>query len=296
MVSVTKTPARATCGIINITLQSWRPRANLELLLKLYQWENSLTDPRTFTDVIVERASLYGVAPDIHENDFIFQFLIANEVFPSKEDAINYYFQDGQKSSGKVLQLISKFLKAPPSQGPISILEFASGYGCVSRHLVKVPGYEVTPSDIHPAAVSFLSEKIGLPALQSTHTPEAFAPAKTFDVVFALSFFSHMPDRSWARWLSALFQSVNLGGIFILTTHGRISAKYFGSPQLEKSGYWFRSDSEQKDLDVSEYGQTIVTPEYVFAKICELPGAWPCFFEQAYWWEHQDVYVLQRAV
>lgn len=242
----------------------------------------------------MDRANRFGVAPDIHPDDYIFKFLIANECFHSKDDAVNYYFSDGQASSKKFSGLVSKFLPPVPGSPPLSILEFASGYGCVSRHLVKQFGRSVTPCDIHPAASAFLKEKIGMEPLQSTRQPEAFAPGKSFDIVFALSFFSHMPHATWARWLHTLFNAVRPGGLLIFTTHGLISGKFFGNPALNADGYWFRAESEQKDLDVTQYGQMIVTPAYVFGRISTLPEASICFFERASWWGHQDTYVVQK--
>ncbi len=235
------------------------------------------------------------MVPDIHKDDFIFQFLITNPSFLSKEDAINYYFKDGETSSQKLKLLITKLLKPLPARD-ISILEFASGYGCVTRHLAMHRDYKVTPCDIHPAAIAFIAERMGLLPLPSAHKPEKFISTKSYDVVFALSFFSHMPDATWARWLAALFKAVEPGGLLIFTTHGRISAKFFGAPALNKDGYWFRTESEQADLDINEYGQTIVSPGYVFSKIASLPEAWPCFYEEAYWWDHQDVYVVQKTI
>jgi len=256
----------------------------------------ALIDPGDFAATILERARLYGVAPDIHREDFIFQFLITNPSFVRKEDAINYYFMDAENSCKKLLGLISMFLDPAPAGSDISILEFAAGYGCVSRHLVKQQGYKVTPCDIHPGAVSFISEKIGLKSHQSMHRPQDFRVGELYDICFALSFFSHMPDSTWQKWLAALFETVKPGGLLIFTTQGRTSAKFFGEPLLSEAGYWFREESEQQDLDVSEYGQTIVTPGYVFDKISALPNAWPCFFQQAYWWSHQDAYVIRKAL
>src|SRR5262249_49917485 len=139
--------------------------------------------------------------------------------------------------------------------------------------------------------VRFRSYPKGLasrPVSPPTHAPQNFCVDKKYDVSFALSFFSHMPETTWPHWLAALLETVKPGGLLIFTTHGRASAKFFGEPVLSDTGFWFRAESEQKDLEVSEYGQTIVTPGYVFQQISTLPTAWPCFFQQAYWWDHQD--------
>jgi SAM-dependent methyltransferase len=253
-----------------------------------------MIDPNDFEGAILDQARRHGVVPDIHPKDFIFQFLITNESFTSREAAVAYYFSDGESSCKKLLDLLGTFGKAVAGE-ETSVLEFASGYGCVSRHLEKQRGYRVTSCDIHVEANAFIADKIGLPTLQSAHCPEDFSAKDRYDVTFALSFFSHMPAATWSRWLGTLLDTVIPGGLLIFTTQGRASAKFFGNPILNEQGYWFRADSEQKDLSVEEYGQTLVTPEYVFRELSERVDAHPCFFQQAHWWKHQDTYVVQKA-
>jgi hypothetical protein len=253
-----------------------------------------LIDPGDFEGAILEQARRYGVAPDIHPKDFLFQFVITNRSFNSREAAVAYYFSDGERSCKKLLGLIEAFGKRAGGE-EISVLEFAAGYGCVSRHLGKQPGYRVTACDIHPAANAFIADRMGIATLQSDRQPEKFAPPTRYDVTFALSFFSHMPAATWSRWLGVLLDCCLSGGLLIFTTHGRASAKWFGNPTIGEEGYWFRADSEQKDLSVEDYGQTIVTPEYVLRKLLERRDARLCFFQEAHWWDHQDTYVIRKA-
>jgi hypothetical protein len=239
-------------------------------------------------------AARLGVKPDIHDEDFIFQFVMSHPGFNSPADAASYYFDDGRKSADRVSALIARYM---PGHNHVRLLEFASGYGCVTRHLaVSARGYELVACDIHQAAVSFTREALGVNAMQSASRPEDVNSDKPFDVVFALSFFSHMPDRTWGRWLRTLLSMVTDGGLLIFTTHGRKSGKHFGNPQVDDQGYFFRPESEQADLATDEYGSTLVLPKYVFRKLNELPDTNLAYFEEGLWWEHQDTYVVQRRV
>jgi SAM-dependent methyltransferase len=253
-----------------------------------------MTDPETLRIDVVSAARRHAVEPSVHVADFIFQFLASNPVFPSKTEAVNYYFDDGARSCERFRSLISRFVAAETT--PVRVLEFASGYGCVSRHLVKQQDLDVTACDIHPAAMSFIAEKMGLKTLQSANVPERFGAPVAFHACFALSFFSHMPDATWERWLRSLLRTVLPGGVLIFTTQGRASAQFFGHPVLDHRGYWFKAESEQKDLNTAEYGQTIVTPSYVFNALHRIEEAEPMLFEGASWWGHQDTYVVKRKV
>ena len=67
------------------------------------------------------------------------------------------------------------------------------GYGCVTSHLKKHAGWDVTSCDIYTEAIDFLDRQIGVKTLQRAHLPEQFATIEKYDVVFALSFFLHLP-------------------------------------------------------------------------------------------------------
>ena len=103
---------------------------------------------------IGQYAAQLNVSPKIHPEDFIFRFLIDNPTFPDQSQAVRYYFEDGRRSADKLKEVL-------PGLGidvdkPFSLLEFASGYGCVTRQLANaMPAINVTACDIHTQATDF---------------------------------------------------------------------------------------------------------------------------------------------
>lgn len=250
---------------------------------------------------ILDAASRYsqatGVRPDLHADDYILRFLLENPCFASKSDSVRYYFEDGLKSAGQFSRLLANDLELDPATA--KVLEFACGYGCLTRHLVgsgAVPN--VVCSDIHEQANEFQERVFGVPTIQSTVVPEHYPATGGFDVVFCLSFFSHMPASSWPRWLEVLFDQVRPGGFLAFTTHGAASRVHFSNPTIPESGFWFRTESEQQDLDTADYGQSIVQFHYVLRQIEERlgkAGGSLHLLRPGYWWEHQDLYVVKSA-
>lgn len=238
-------------------------------------------------------AQRYRVSDALHSEDMLLQFLLDNPCFPDKKSALNYYFKTGKDSTDNLISILKEL---GVYRIPISLLEFASGYGCVSRHLIKKTGwFDLTSCDIHTSAMEFLVQKLGLnKIIPSTRMPEDFFCDERYDVVFALSFFSHMPRSTWGKWLAALYNKVNVGGYLIFTTHGIKSAHYFGNPIIPSDGFWFQATSEQKDIDVSDYGQTICTYDFVENEIRKRLGVPISQHKSGYWWGHQDVYVVGR--
>lgn len=238
-----------------------------------------------------------GVRSDLHREDFIFQFVMTHPDLETSERAMEYYFVDGQKSARQLAALCKDLgFGLRHSKGrKMRLLEFASGYGCVTRHLSDaIPYAEIVSSDIHPAAMDFIGFALNGEVAQSHSVPEQFEPGGTYDVIFSLSFYSHMPETSWMRWLRAHYDALNAGGFLIFTTQGLASREHFEYPTIPESGFWFVPDSEQKDLDVYEYGQTIVTQAWVEGQLRALPGATLERFEEAAWWGHQDLYVVKK--
>jgi len=245
-----------------------------------------------YLGIILRKASDYNAKPDIHGEDFIFKFLIENPSFKCVDDAINYYFMDGRNSARKLSGLIKDMCKNDNEH--INLLEFASGFGCVTRHFDnELEGVDVTSCDIHEKAVNFVKSNLGMNAILSNSKPELFMTNVKYDVVFALSFFSHMPKTTWTRWLNALVSNTKENGYIIFTTQGLESRKFFGYPTLDIEGFWFKSESEQKDLDTSEYGQAIVTPDYVLNIVNSSNTMELVKFYESEWWGHQDLYIVR---
>ena len=239
-----------------------------------------------------ELARRYGVYSPIHPQDFIF---LHHKNNPPRDvtEAAGMYYHIGNDSATRLLSLIDR---CPPScvEGKVSVLEFAAGYGCVTRHLKLHDRLEVTPCDIHDEAVAFLQAGLGVSGLVSATQPKHLDTSRGYDVVFALSFFTHMPARTWAVWFEKLFSLVRPGGVFIFTTHGFKPWRDVGSPAIDEHGFWFAPISEQKDLSTDDYGCTISLPHYVFNQICMMPEAKLVSYEPDYWGGLQDTFVVRR--
>jgi SAM-dependent methyltransferase len=234
----------------------------------------------------------YGVSGAVHPSDWIFWFLYNLAIFPSKLAAIETYFADGSDCARKLRSLIEE-------QRPIAgarILEFAAGYGRVTRHLRKVvPEAEVLACDIHPDAVTFVREELSTSTVSSAKLPEEFDLGQRFDVVFILSFFSHLPQSSWRRWLLALAAHTAADGLLIFTTHGHRSRLNLGNPTIGTDGFWFKPESEQQDLPGDEYGSSITLPHYVLNQCAGISDMRLVRFQEGFWWGHQDLYILRRS-
>ena len=194
-------------------------------------------------------ASSLNVRHEIHSKILILKFILDLSEFKSMHDAVFYYFNDGKNSANILADLLYGYLDYS-NVNKFKLLEFASGYGCASRHLpTSLPNALITSCDIHPDAVSFLSDVLHINTILSKSIPEDITLREEYDVIFALSFFSHMPRSTWGRWIKALFAGLKPNGFLIFTTHGKASAPNVGVTEIPEDGFWFRPVTEQFDID-----------------------------------------------
>src|SRR5262249_54868890 len=106
--------------------------------------------------------------------------------------------------------------------------------------------------------------------LPSAPRPEDFAPGRRFGLVVASSFFSHLPERTFTRWLERLWGCVEPGGALALSTHGR--ELFPESPRSGEGGLVFVAASESARLDPEEYGTSYVTEAFVREAVRAIGG------------------------
>jgi hypothetical protein len=90
---------------------------------------------------------------------------------------------------------LKEFLARHLGRGSISLLEFASGYGCVTRHLVKDEDINLVSCAIHPQAISFLKDEFKVKAVLSRSIPEEVDLGGLYDASLCTVVFSSYADN-----------------------------------------------------------------------------------------------------
>jgi SAM-dependent methyltransferase len=240
-----------------------------------------------------EMGRRYNVAPDIYEQDLLLKHILAK----SGPKALESYFQGGHQNAAQLAGVVGKLF----SKGErIKILEFASGYGRVTRHLrTLLKEHQLVASDIHPAACRFLQEKIGVEARCSDKQPELLDVGGDYDLIVVLSLFSHLPPQTFGRWLAALYGRLKVGGYLMVTANGPAAMERF--PILAKGynfrrGFGYRGLSDQGDLDPKDYGTMAVSLPYFAKTVADaIPTARIASFTSGAWFNSQDEWVIRRG-
>ncbi|WP_353235160.1 class I SAM-dependent methyltransferase [Diaphorobacter ruginosibacter] len=231
-----------------------------------------------------------GCPCQISEADDIFKFFAAH---PSSLNPIRDYLADGWRTLSELVLLLEEVNHPLLRMG--SVLEFASGHGRFTRHLVKALGAQrVVANDVVADSVDFARRTFGVEGFVSPSVPEQVRWDRQHDLVFVLSLFTHLPASTWSRWLRRIYDMVAPGGVLVFTTHGA-EAVFKQNVTLDENGYFFVASSESNAIDGQEYGTTFTSEAFVRARIAEhLPNARLLKLAPRQFWHHQDAYVVEK--
>lgn len=111
-----------------------------------------------------------------------------------------------------------------------SILDFGSGCGRVIRALAgNLPDTKLFGTDIDPEAIAWCQANYGRFGSFSTcpHEPPTPYSDNSFDFIYGISVFTHLPEDLQFKWLQELRRICKPGGYLILTKHGHKNAPQF---------------------------------------------------------------------
>lgn len=191
------------------------------------------------------------------------------------------------------------------------VLDFGCSSGRVVRMLAAAyPEVEWHGCDPMPGSIRWDQEN--LPSIKFTMSsadpPLSAYSDGMFDVVFAISIWSHFAENAALRWLAEMRRIIKPGGCLVLTTHGFRSIDYLAEnhlydvndlghirDSLYSSGLCFLNVFGKKgDWGIvnSEWGQTFMSPEWLLAHVC--PEWTVTEYGLGRVENNQDIYTLRR--
>jgi SAM-dependent methyltransferase len=130
-----------------------------------------------------------------------------------------WYFGSGYREAWTVLTSVEKY--GAPIEAMKSVLEFGCGSGRVIRHFRYIDGLRLAGTDANSKPIEW--DRKNLPGIDFNHNalqpPLAYLD-QSFDLIYALSVFTHIP-LEWQRpWLDELRRLLRPGGYLLCTVHG----------------------------------------------------------------------------
>jgi SAM-dependent methyltransferase len=142
----------------------------------------------------------------------VLRFLVAGT------DGAEWFLSAGERAAESLTALLAK--NGIAIHKCESILDFGCGCGRVIRHLRHLPA-TLHGCDTNPVAVEWCAEHLafGQFAVNALESPLDFDD-ESFDLVYALSVFTHLPLRLQFQWMTELRRVLRPGGVLVLSLHG----------------------------------------------------------------------------
>jgi SAM-dependent methyltransferase len=240
--------------------------------------------------------------------------LDATGLRPDRPPAAVHAMERSAESAGGSTYYADMIVQAARESG----FEFDAGkagldFGCSSGRVVRVFAAAYAELEWHgcdPLEEAIEWAQVHLPAISFECSPER--PPLTygdeaFDLVFAISIWSHFAENAAVEWLGEMHRILRPGGRLILTSHGLQSIAYASAQgirpagQLEeieralyRDGFWFTDEFGSEGdhgLRNPEWGTAFLSPEWLLSRTS---GAWRiCVFHPGHVQDNQDLYVLE---
>jgi SAM-dependent methyltransferase len=216
-------------------------------------------DANPLVTAVCPEEVLAGTRLDVHAADEMLAFL-EDSFGGDRDQALAVYFQSGLLIWETFRAILTWYFGSLDRVG--RLLDFASGYGRVTRFLVRdLPSERVWVSDIYAEGVRFQEERFGVHGLVSTASPSDFGTAERFDCILVSSLFSHLPEETFHGWLACLRGLLAPGGLLIFSVHDW--SLLFPERAVTPEGFLFEAVSESGSLAKSQYGTCWVTESFV---------------------------------
>ncbi len=237
-----------------------------------------------------------GIPGRIHFNDFMFTEVSNEEIASYRERALNVLtlIEASLAAAGRTFDDVERWL------------DFGCGYGRVIRFLAgRVPPERIYAGDVVKEGVDFCASEFDVhpiysdPDLSTVHLG-------LFDFIYAVSVLTHLDARNSVAFLRLLGDSLNPGGIALITIHGRWSLEHpetYGDEyaamravianEVDTNGMCFLP---YRYLRSDDYGIAWHAREYVERSMRSLHAGRvrPLLFEARGLDGHQDVLVFRR--
>jgi SAM-dependent methyltransferase len=102
-----------------------------------------------------------------------------------------------------------------------TILDFGCGCGRVLRHMRAFTGARLHGTDYNRQPIDWCKRKLGFAEFEVNGlVPPLPYDKEQFDLVYALSVFTHLPESLQLPWMAELSRLLRPGGHLLMTTHG----------------------------------------------------------------------------
>ena len=139
-------------------------------------------------------------------------------ILATASPSVEWFIQSGQAAADSIRELLAQ--NDVPIARIGSMLDFGCGCGRVVRHWANLPT-EVHGCDYNTGLVDWCRRRLPFARFETNGLapPLPYADA-SFELVYALSVFTHLPRTLQQQWMGELARVLTPNGYLIVSTHG----------------------------------------------------------------------------
>lgn len=142
------------------------------------------------------------------------------------------YYTDGKDTATWIAEQVSGFIQL----SEIRILEWGCGPGRIVQHIpIVFQKSEVFASDYNKQTIEWCNKHINKVSFSVNQlSPPLSYPPEFFDLVYALSVFTHLSEEHHLAWLEELYRVLKINGLLLITTQGNAFLSKLSENEKEK--------------------------------------------------------------
>lgn len=130
---------------------------------------------------------------------------------------VGHFIEVGRRTRDLVLGALDEYGERRPG---LAVLDFGAGVGRTLFHMAD-EGFDLYATDVDPTAMAFLGRKCpGVDVRVNDYDPPLEYQAGTFDVVYSISIWTHLPLDAQMPWLAEIRRVLKPGGLALLSVAG----------------------------------------------------------------------------
>lgn len=155
----------------------------------------------------------------------------------SANDDLDVFFEVGRFCAERVTGLVRKH--GSTMDDFQAILDFGCGCGRVIRQFHSLKTAKLYGTDYNPTLIDWCKRNLPFAefGINELQPPLSYRDGQ-FDLIYAFSVFTHLPESLQRSWLAELSRVLKPGGYLLITTHGAAFADYLppNEKELFRSG------------------------------------------------------------
>src|SRR5262245_40287294 len=132
---------------------------------------------------------------------------------------VGWFLDAGQRGASCLREILER--NGVPLESLGAILDFGCGAGRVLRHFESLRGPELHGTDYNPTLIAWCAKNLPFARFEVNGLGGGLAYAdNTFDLIYALSVFTHLTEPLQHFWIRELTRVARPGGYLFITVHG----------------------------------------------------------------------------